>query len=108
MWLTMEDGSETLVGWLSKVTLFKGSGIATVTLDDDLVPYLFALGGQFTQYQLCNILSMKSAFSIRMYELLKSYGFQKSKIFQDYVKAFFFFYQKVYRYFFFSFLDFIC
>ena len=81
MWLTMEDGSETLVGWLSKVTLCKGSGIATVTLDDDLVPYLFALGGQFTQYQLCNILSMKSAFSIRMYELLKSYGFQKSKIF---------------------------
>ena len=55
MWLTMEDGSETLVGWLSKVTLCKGSGIATVTLDDDLVPYLFALGGQFTQYQLCNI-----------------------------------------------------
>ena len=31
-----------------------------------------------------------------------------SKIFQDYVRAFFFFYQKVYRYFFFSFLDFIC
>lgn len=41
MWLTMEDGSETLVGWLSKVTLCKGSGIATVTLDDDLVPLSF-------------------------------------------------------------------
>lgn len=81
MWLTLENGSETLVGWLAKVTTNKRSGIAKIKLDEDLVPYLFDLGQKFTQYQLYNILAMKSAFSVRMYELLKSYAFQKSKTF---------------------------
>lgn len=81
MWLTLEDGSETLVGWLAKVTTNKRSGIAKIKLDEDLVPYLFDLGQKFTQYQLYNILAMKSAFSVRIYELLKSYAFQKSKTF---------------------------
>jgi plasmid replication initiation protein len=81
MWLTLEDGSETLVGWLAKVTTNKKSGIAHIKLDEDLVPYLFDLGQKFTQYQLYNILAMKSAFSVRIYELMKSYAFQKSKTF---------------------------
>lgn len=82
MWLTLEDGSETLVGWLAKVTTNKKSGIAHIKLDEDLVPYLFDLGQRFTQYQLYNILAMKSAFSVRIYELMKSYAFQKSKTFE--------------------------
>lgn len=82
MWLTLEDGSETLVGWLAKVTTNKKSGIAHIKLDEDLVPYLFDLGQRFTQYQLYNILAMKSSFSVRIYELMKSYAFQKSKTFE--------------------------
>lgn len=81
MWLTLEDGSETLVGWLAKVTTNKKSGIAHIKLDEDLVPYLFDLGQKFTQYQLYNILAMKSGFSVRIYELMKSYAFQKNKTF---------------------------
>jgi plasmid replication initiation protein len=81
MWLTLENGSETLVGWLSKVTTNKQSGIVHIRLDEDLAPYLFDLGQKFTQYQLYNILAMKSAFSVRMYELLKSYAYQKNKTF---------------------------
>ncbi|MBT9937839.1 replication initiation protein, partial [Anaerostipes hadrus] len=30
----------------------------------------------FTQYQLYNVLGMKSAFSVRIYELMKSYSFR--------------------------------
>lgn len=82
MWLTMPDGSESLVGWLSKVNTNKKSGIAKIKLDEDLVPYLFDLGQKFTQYQLYNILAMKSAFSVRIYELLKSYAYQRSKTFE--------------------------
>ena len=81
MWLAMPDGSESLVGWLSKVNTNKKSGIAKIRLDEDLVPYLFDLGQKFTQYQLYNILAMKSAFSVRLYELLKSYAYQRSKTF---------------------------
>lgn len=81
MWLTLEDGSETTVAWLSKVTTNKKSGIAKICLDADLAPYLFNLGQCFTQYQLYNILAMRSAFSVRIYELMKSYAFQSSKTF---------------------------
>lgn len=81
MWLVMPDGSESLVGWLAKVNINKKSGIVKIRIDEDLVPYLFNLQQKFTQYQLYNILAMKSAFSIRIYELMKSYAFRKSKTF---------------------------
>ena len=82
MWITIPDGSESLCGWLAKVNTNKQSGIAKIKIDEDLVPYLFDLGQRFTQYQLYNILAMKSAFSVRIYELMKSYAFQKSKTFE--------------------------
>lgn len=82
MWLTMDDGTETLVSWLAKVRTNKKSGIATIRIDEDLAPFLFDLGEKFTQYQLYNVLAMKSAFSVRLYELLKSYAFQKKKTFE--------------------------
>ena len=82
MWLTLEDGSETAVAWLDRVTTNKKSGIAKVRIDDRIAPNLFDLGQRFTQYQLYNILAMKSAFSVRIYELMKSYAFQKSKTFE--------------------------
>lgn len=81
MWLIKEEG-EVLCRWLSKVWTNKRSGIVRVRLDEDLVPYLFDLGERFTQYQLYNILAMKSAFSVRIYELMKSYAFQRSKTFE--------------------------
>lgn len=84
MWLTFPENpdEEVLCRWLSKVRTNKKSGIAHIKLDEDLVPFLFDLGQKFTQYQLYNILAMKSAFSVRIYELMKSYAFQKSKIFE--------------------------
>lgn len=84
MWVTFDENpdEEILCRWLAKVRTNKKSGIAYIKLDEDLAPYLFDLGQKFTQYQLYNILAMKSAFSIRIYELMKSYAFQKSKTFE--------------------------
>ena len=82
MWMTLEDGSETVVGWLDRVTTNKKSGLAHIRIDDRLIPYLFDLKQQFTQYQLYNILGMKSAFSVRIYELMKSYSFRHTIIFE--------------------------
>ena len=73
MWLTLPNGSETTVGWLAKATTNKRSGIAKIKIDEDLAPYLFDLQSKFLSYGLKNILSMKSQYSIRIYELLKSY-----------------------------------
>lgn len=72
MWV--EFGTEeVLCRWLAKVRTNKQSGIAHIKVDEDLVPFLFDLQEKFTQYGLYNILGMKSAFSVRLYELLKSY-----------------------------------
>ncbi len=81
MWLETETG-EVLCRWLSKVWINKRSGIVKIRIDEDLAPYLFNLKVKFTQYQLYNVLAMKSAFSVRIYELVKSYAYQKCKIFE--------------------------
>lgn len=80
MWF--DDGeSETLMRWLSYVKLNKKSEKVQIEIDRTIAPFLFDLREKFTQYQLYNILAMKSAFSVRIYELMKSYSFQKSKTF---------------------------
>lgn len=73
MWLTLPNGSETVVGWLDRVTTDKGSGIVKIKIDDRLVPYLFDLKSRYLSYGLKNILCIKSQYSIRIYELLKTY-----------------------------------
>lgn len=81
MWL--EDGdSETLMRWLAYVKINKRSEKVQIEIDRTIAPFLFNLQKKFTQYQLYNILAMKSAFSVRIYELMKSYAFQKNKLFE--------------------------
>lgn len=81
MWL--DDGeSETLMRWLSHVKINKKSEKVNIEIDRTIAPFLFELKEKFTQYQLYNILAMKSAFSVRIYELMKSYAYQKSKTFE--------------------------
>lgn len=83
MWVVFDatPNEEVLCRWLSKVRFNKKSGIVNIRIDEDLVPYLFDLKQKFTQYQLQNILAMKSVFSIRVYELLKSFAYQRTKTF---------------------------
>lgn len=80
-WVELEDGTETLCSWVNKVWCDKRSGKARIRLDDDLAKYLIGLSEQFTQYELINTLPMKSQYSFRIYELMKSYSFARQKIF---------------------------
>lgn len=81
-WITLADGTETTVAWLDKAWTNKRSGRIRIRLDEDMIPYLFDLQEKFTAYGLYNILKMKSQYSIRLYEILKSYQWQKSRIFE--------------------------
>lgn len=81
VWIMLEDSSETLVRWINKAWINKKSGIVKIRLDDDMKPYLLQLQERFTQYELLYTLAMRSQYSIRLYELLKSYEFQHKKIF---------------------------
>ena len=80
-WIISSDGSESLCSWVSKVKINKRSGIITLQLDDELKPFLLQLKERFTQYELINILPMKSQYSIRLYELFKSYAFAQKHTF---------------------------
>lgn len=79
MWVVFENNpdEEVLCRWLSRVRTNKKSGKVNIKIDEYLAPYLFQLGEKFTQYQLIYVLEMKSAFSFRIYEILKSYEWKK-------------------------------
>lgn len=72
-WMTIEDGSESLMSWLSKVRISEKKGTIEVQLDDDLKPYLLELKSFFTRYKYLYVMAMRSSYSIRLYEVLKSY-----------------------------------
>lgn len=72
-WMELEDESEVLMSWVSKVRVYPSKGVIDVELDDDLKPYLLQLKSFFTKYNYLYVMTMKSQYSIRMYELLKSF-----------------------------------
>jgi len=60
------------LSWLSSVEYEKGTGLVELEFSPKLKPYLLELKGLHTSYKLENILSLKSKYSIRLYEILKS------------------------------------
>jgi plasmid replication initiation protein len=75
MWVNLPNGKKTLIRWIEKpyLDLATGSGIIELRLDRDLAPYLLNLKSNFTEYQLISVLALRSKYSIKLYELLKSY-----------------------------------
>lgn len=67
------DQTELQVGWLASAEYFDGRGFVELEFSPKLKPYLLALKECFTQYQLKNVIALKRAYSIRIYELLKQY-----------------------------------
>jgi len=77
MWVNLPNGKKTLIRWIEKpyLDLASGTGVIEMRLDRDLAPYLLNLKSNFTEYQLISVLALRSKYSIKLYELLKSYSF---------------------------------
>jgi plasmid replication initiation protein len=74
----IEEGKKIIqVAWLSSAVYEKGTGYVELEFSPRLKPYMIKLGTVFTQYKLANILSMKSKYSPRIYEILKCNEFKK-------------------------------
>ena len=73
IWITLDNGMETLIRWIERPYIDRKSGIIKIKLDELMRPYLLQLKEHFTAYNLYFTLAMKSKYSIRIYELLKSY-----------------------------------
>jgi plasmid replication initiation protein len=76
IWVEIAKGRHTTLGWLSCVTIDENSGVVDIKLDDRMKPFLLQLKEHFTQYSFYYILAMKSQYSIKIYELLKSYEYR--------------------------------
>lgn len=67
--------------WFADTRYLKGKGTIKITLARSLKEYLIGLTENFTQYELYNIMALKSKYAIRLFELFKSYQYQKQKEF---------------------------
>lgn len=68
-----DNGGWIMTHWVSRAEYVDGSGRIQLRFAPDLKPYLLQLKTAFTSYKLSNILSLKSSYSIRLYELMKKW-----------------------------------
>lgn len=62
--------------WFSEAEYINGEGKVKVLLNTNLKQYLIDLKEHFTEYELYNILALRSKHAIRLFELFKSYSYQ--------------------------------
>lgn len=65
-----------LMRWLQRVDIDKGTTAVTVKFDELMAPFLLQIQERFVQYKLVNVLPMKSQYSLRLYEVIKSHEAQ--------------------------------
>ncbi len=58
--------------WVYYAKYVEGDNYVTLKIAPELKPYLLALQGKFIEYNIINILPLRSNYVIRFYELLKS------------------------------------
>lgn len=80
-WIKMGDEVQLFQVFL-KPTYNKKQGSLSVILDPDLKRHLLQLRSNYTEYELWNIISLKSKYAIRLYELFKSYAYQRETTFE--------------------------
>lgn len=71
------------IGWVSSAEYIIGSGVVQLSFDSKLKPYLLQLQKNFKSYNLNLIVKFKSAYSVRIYMLLKQYekiGFREFEL----------------------------
>lgn len=76
-WIIDDNGDEVLCSWIEKPIINPRSKKIKVRLDEDIQKYVIALISDYTQYSLWEVVRMKSRYSFVLFELLKSYAFQK-------------------------------
>ena len=67
------DNSFLMLNWVASAEYKEGEGMIEFEISNKLRPYLLEAQKRFLKYKLENILSLKSSYSIRMYEILKDW-----------------------------------
>ncbi|SJM90824.1 replication initiation protein [Crenothrix polyspora] len=74
-----EDDGPLAIGWVSSAKYLDGEGAVLLSFDPKLKPYLLQLKGNFTSCRLEMLLSFKSQYTMRVYNLLKQYEHLKTR-----------------------------
>ena len=81
-----DPNTEVLVRLINKSWVYSRSGIVKIRLDEDVKQYITALfkqyqekGKLYTSYAFLYTLPMRSVYSMRLYELLKSWATEQSE-----------------------------
>lgn len=69
-----EVTSEFRTRWIHAVNYIESEATVELYFAPFIIPFLTELRSNFTKYQVGNVLSFKSPYSIRFYEILKSWG----------------------------------
>lgn len=72
-WIELEDGRQTVLRFIEKPYFDSKTSKFTIRFDKDILPYLYHIGDFHTKHTLMYSSAMESQYSIRLYELLKSY-----------------------------------
>jgi len=67
------DNSFLMLNWVASAEYKEGEGIVEFEISNKLRPYLLEAQKKFLKYRLENILSLRSSYSIKMYEILKDW-----------------------------------
>lgn len=71
-WIKDDKGSDVLVRFLNTVKSDKRSGKVRIKFHENMMPFIQHLHSEYTQYKLWYTITMRSEYSLRLYELLKS------------------------------------
>lgn len=74
-----ESDGPLAVGWVSSAKYLENEGAVLLSFDPKLKPYLLQLKGNFTSSKLDMLLSFKSQYTMRVYNLLKQYETLKTR-----------------------------
>ena len=78
LWIPIKNKNgeiiDTLVSWIEKTRACESRELIYVKIDEDLAPYLFELSENFTQFELRFLLSFEKNYSMRLYEIVKSWN----------------------------------
>lgn len=77
-WCHMPDGLHMTVSWIGDAKIHEGDATITIRFNPYMQPYLFDLKEKYTQYRLQNVLAFRGKYSIRLYEILRSYTTQRA------------------------------
>lgn len=73
-WIRNINGqSEGLFRWVDTAEISENSGEVDIVLSESLRPFLLDIKGNFVKYNLVNVLVLHSRYSVRLYEIFKSY-----------------------------------